>query len=446
MRIPTGTLVAACALSAALLVAGCGGDGDRDTKASGELFLQPVVDQGPDPFTDSTATSTAAPPPITRTPQPGRSGPTAVRPVSGGTPGLYGGAERVGSCDVDLQIDHLTADRAKARAFAQVEGISQAAIPAYLRGLAPVALRADTRVTNHGYSAGRVTSYQSVLQAGTAVLVDNRGVPRVRCACGNPLQPPVATHASAGAGGRPWAGYRPDRVIVVAPTTRVITDITIIGVANNTWIERRIGHDVRHDRVVPVPDPLTPTPGKSALSASPGEGSASPDDESGSASSSPETADCATPTVTVTPGADDDVPAEAPTGVPTGVPTGEPTGVPTGEPTDTSTAPSTTPSTNEAAHCPAGTVAATPPTGEPERPLVPSGGTGVPDSGTTAPEVPTFGDPTAEGSGTFRDSPDELGPETVPDTPDVPDGGGLIPDDPAGTDSVFGSPTDLFDS
>ncbi|WP_157874919.1 hypothetical protein [Streptomyces resistomycificus] len=44
------------------------------------------------------------------------------------------------------------------------------------------------------------------------------------------------------------------------------------------------------------------------------------------------------------------------------------------------------------------------------------------------------------------DATDEVGPEAVPDTPDLPDGGGLIPDDPAGTDSVFGSPTDVFDS
>ncbi|GAP52775.1 serine/threonine protein kinase [Streptomyces azureus] len=53
-------------------------------------------------------------------------------------------------------------------------------------------LRADTGVTNHGFRAGRAAVLQAVLQAGTAVLVDDRGVPRVRCACGNPLRPPVA--------------------------------------------------------------------------------------------------------------------------------------------------------------------------------------------------------------------------------------------------------------
>ncbi|WP_406497009.1 hypothetical protein OHB06_42695 [Streptomyces sp. NBC_01604] len=447
MRIPTGTLVTACALSAALLVAGCGGDGDQDTKASGELFLQPVAAQGPDPFTDSTATSAATPSPVTRTPQPDDgSGPTAVRSVSGETPGLYGGAARIGGCDVDRQIDHLTRDPAKARAFARVEGISQASIPAYLRGLAPVALRADTRVTNHGFSGGRATSYQSVLQAGTAVLVDDRGVPRVRCACGNPLKPPVATQGSPGTSGHPWAGYRPAQVIMVAPTAQAMTDITIIDVVTNTWIERRIGHDVRHDRVVPAPDPVPPTPIPDNSA------SISPTDER-TESSSPETSDCVTPTATVTPDATDDVPTDGPTDVPTDVltdvatdepmdPSHEPT-VPSDEPTD----PSTETSASEPTDCPTATaVTATPPTSDPESPLVPSDDTSVPGLGTTVPDGPTAEEPTVEAPGTLHDSPDEVGPEAVPDTPDLPDGGGLIPDDPAGTDSVLGSPTDVFGS
>ncbi|MDV9177109.1 hypothetical protein R6V09_44150, partial [Streptomyces sp. W16] len=40
-------------------------------------------------------------------------------------------------------------------------------------------------------------------------------------------------------------------------------------------------------------------------------------------------------------------------------------------------------------------------------------------------------------------SPDEIGPPTVPETPDLPDGGGLIPDDTT-TTSIFDSPTDVF--
>ncbi|GHF01088.1 hypothetical protein GCM10018785_74850 [Streptomyces longispororuber] len=66
-------------------------------------------------------------------------------------------------------------------------------MPAYLRGLTPVVPRADTRVTGHGCRDGRATGHQAVLQARTAVLVDDRGLPRVRCACGNPLLPPDTT-------------------------------------------------------------------------------------------------------------------------------------------------------------------------------------------------------------------------------------------------------------
>ncbi|MGA5446582.1 DUF6777 domain-containing protein [Streptomyces umbrinus] len=332
VRIPTRTLVTACVLSAALLTGGCGGDGDKASDpatSGGEVFLQPVADQGPDPFTDSTATTAATPPPVTRTPQStptGNATGTAegVRSVSGGTPGLYGGTRRVGSCDVDRQIRFLTADQVKARAFAQAAGIAQAGIPDYLRRLTSVVLRADTRVTNHGFRDGRATEYQAVLQAGTAVLVDNRGVPRVRCACGNPLKPPVALQGTPGHNGSPWSGYEPTKVVVVTPAPRVIVNITIINIQNNTWIERRIGdHHGDEDRIVPAPvvDPHSPRPDGS--SPSPDESSSdrpSPDgsssesssesSESSSESAEDSASDCVTATVTITPGTAEDTPTD----------------------------------------------------------------------------------------------------------------------------------------
>ncbi|WP_405571679.1 DUF6777 domain-containing protein [Streptomyces phaeochromogenes] len=387
VRIPTRTLVTACVLSAALLTGGCGGDGDKASDSAtsgGEVFLQPVADQGPDPFTDSTATTTATPPPVTRTPQSTPTGNATatgegVRSVSGGTPGLYGGTRRVGSCDVDRQVRFLTADQVKARAFAQAAGIAQAGIPDYLRGLTSVVLRADTRVTNHGFRDGRATEYQAVLQAGTAVLVDNRGVPRVRCACGNPLKPPVALQGTPGRNGSPWSGYQPAKVVVVTPAPRVIVNITIINIQNNTWIERRIGdHRGHEDRIVPAPvvDPHSPRPDGS--SPAPDESSSdrpSPDgssSESSSESAEETASDCVTPTVTITPG------------------TAE--GTPTDDSTDT-----TSPDPSD---CPTVTETATP---DPSDDLVsPPDGT---DTG-TPPDT---------------DVPDEP-------TADLPDGGGLIPD------------------
>ena len=61
---------------------------------------------------------------------------------------------------------------------------------------------------------------------------------------------------------------------------------------------------------------------------------------------------------------------------------------------------------------------------------------------TTATDEPTTGDPASLS--------DEIGPARVPERPDLPDGGGLIPDDTDETvdlnttGSIFDSPTDLF--
>ncbi|TGB06383.1 DUF6777 domain-containing protein, partial [Streptomyces sp. MZ04] len=275
VRVPTRTYrtyATAFAISVALAVAGCSGGGDKTATDGGpELFMQPAAAEGPDPFTDSTATSTATPSPVTRSPQPapsGTSSPTAhqgARSYSGSTPGLYGGTHSVGSCDVDAQVRFLTADQGKARAFAEASGISQADIPGFLRGLTPVVLRADTRVTNHGYRSGQAAGFQSVLQTGTAVLVDDRGLPRMRCACGNPLKPPVALQGTPSHQGRPWSGYRPTQVIVVTPAPKIIVNITIVNIVNNTWIERKTGdrhcdHDHRVPPPHPRPTPSTPTP------------------------------------------------------------------------------------------------------------------------------------------------------------------------------------------
>lgn len=275
MRTSTGTIATACALSATLLVAGCGGDGGKDTKSSGEVFLQPVAAQGPDPFTDSTATAPSVPPRVTRTPQstprrstPPQAAPTGtvstpsghLRTVSGATPGLYGGTARTGSCDVERQISYLTRDQAKARAFAQAEGISPGGIPGYLRGLTSVVLRADTQVTNHGFRDARVTGFQSVLQSGTAVLVDNRGVPRVRCACGNPLSPPVAQQTTPKRTGDTWSSYRPQNVVVVTPAPQIINIFVIYDPDNHHWFGRHHGDTGKHDHKTPPPvNPASPS-------------------------------------------------------------------------------------------------------------------------------------------------------------------------------------------
>ncbi|MEU5792685.1 DUF6777 domain-containing protein [Streptomyces sp. NPDC047813] len=277
MRIPTGSMVMACVLlSVALLLTGCAGAAVKEAQLGEEVFLQPAAERGPNPFTASTATGPAR----TGTPRPTGTGRTAdasappaglavaplaaARALSGGTPGLYSGSVRVAGCDVERQIGGLTADPAREDAFAHVAGVSRTDLPGYLRALTPVLLRADTRVTNHGYRDGRTTGYQAVLQAGTAVLVDDRGVPRVRCACGNPLRPPQEARGGVGARGTAWSGYRPNQVIVVTPAPQAVGSLTLLDAGTNTWIERRLGPDVRNDHLVAPPavaDTAPPDPG-----------------------------------------------------------------------------------------------------------------------------------------------------------------------------------------
>jgi hypothetical protein len=417
---PTGAFGAACALLTTLLVAGCGvvgqiaRPGDQraaryDAPSGAGLVLLPAAARGPGPFSDATATSPATPPPLTRTPPAARSRSgadpaaalTGVRRHSGGTPGLYAGRRRAADCDVDRLP---TADPDRARAFAGAAGIVEAAIPAHLRALTPVVLRADTRVTGHGYRAGRAVAYQAALQAGTAVLVDTRGVPRVRCACGNPLAPPVPTRSAVGGAAGTWAGYRPERVVVVTPAPRAVGTFTIVDIDDGAWVEREVGADVRHDRVMPGPYGAERTD----RAASPSVGASPAEDRSA---------------------------ADAPD--------------PASEPSESSE--SSEPSDPEEPPVLADTASGSP--REPGGPADPSraadDGAGVPEPADAADAVPR---PEA-GAG-------DAGPATVPDAPDPPDGGGLVPDapdEPDGPDgdgggdgageadgSIFGSPTGVF--
>ncbi|MDN3294876.1 hypothetical protein QWM81_12590 [Streptomyces ficellus] len=316
MRSPTrrrrhAALTALTALAAGVLTAACGGGGDRGAAAgtgtaagSHTVRLQPAGAQGPDPFTASTALPSPRPP---GAPPPAERG--GVRTVLGSTPGLYAGTRARPSCDVEQQVRLLTADDTKARAFAQAAGIGPAGIAPWLRGLTPVVLRADTRVTGHGYRDGSATAFQSVLQAGTAVLVDQYGAPRVRCACGNPLRSPVGAQGAAVHKGRPWAGHRPDRVLIIAPTQQVVTSLVIVDVEHDTWIERRTGTGGEQDKRPAAPPPYAP-------------GDRHPADAPG-AEPEPPRGDTARPTVPVEPAGPGDA-ASVPPDVPRGEGRAEP--------------------------------------------------------------------------------------------------------------------------
>ena len=213
-----------------------------------EVRLEPVAATTPDGFTASvarterplssnliaTAEARDALPPqqLTGSASAPRTGaPPASRSVSGSVPGLYGGTRDDGSCDPDALVAFLEQTPEKATAWAGVFAIAPGDIADFVDGLTPVTLTRDTRVTNHGFRDGAANRIQSVLQAGTAVLVDDRGVPRVKCGCGNPLAGPATPDsgtevAYAGDG---WPGVDPvnfvDVTVEVAVEQFVLVDL-----------------------------------------------------------------------------------------------------------------------------------------------------------------------------------------------------------------------------
>ncbi|MGW2050702.1 DUF6777 domain-containing protein [Streptomyces sp. NPDC001858] len=249
----TTAVVAATALALVLTLSG----GDSSTQA-GEVFMLPAGETGPDAYTESPTRSSA--PPASIAPSSSTPPANAVPAVDGGQAGLYGGTLNVSSCDVEHQIKALTAVPAKNRAFAGVAGVAPAGVPAYLRSLTPVQLRLDTRVTNHGYRDGAATSFQAVLQAGTAVLIDARGVPKVRCACGNPLTPPVAQQSGYKRTGTTWPSYSPSTTVVVTPSKTVIDVFVLYDPdPDHHWIARPRGDDGDKDRPTKPPPKQTPS-------------------------------------------------------------------------------------------------------------------------------------------------------------------------------------------
>lgn len=160
-------LVAGAAVGAVLVLGG------EDEATAQTVRFQEPTDDGPDPFTKPAD----------------RRGTDRVRVGSG----PFGGTGSDLVCDRELLIDSLAAQPDRLYEWARVLGIRQdlRTVSSYIRKLRPVTLTRDTRVTNHSFVDGRAVAFQSILQAGTAVLVDKDGVPVARCRCGNPLLEPV---------------------------------------------------------------------------------------------------------------------------------------------------------------------------------------------------------------------------------------------------------------
>jgi len=117
----------------------------------------------------------------------------------------------------------------------------------FLASLTPVTLRTDTAVTNNGFKNGVATPFQSVLQAGTAVLVDPQGLPRVRCFCGNPLGEPDR-QTSVRYTGTAWDGFSGESVTVVAKAPVEVREFVVVKPDTNEVVSRPQGTSGEKDQ------------------------------------------------------------------------------------------------------------------------------------------------------------------------------------------------------
>jgi len=191
---------------------------------------------------------------------------SAPTTVQGGHVGLYGGTLNQTTCDKNQLVAYLQANADKGAAWAGVLGITPAQIPSYVAGLTAVLLRSDTLVTNHGFANGRATTIASVLQAGTAVLVDDKGVPVTKCYCGNPLTPPTyyTPNAPPTYYGPRWPGFSTTSITIIQNNTTIINTFTLVDPNTGQSFTRPPGTDGAQDTPT-NPPPTTTLPTQATL-------------------------------------------------------------------------------------------------------------------------------------------------------------------------------------
>jgi hypothetical protein len=165
--------------------------GNDNVAEAASLYIAPANAIGPDAFSPSFATG-QLPAEYTFEFQSGQI-PASSESLYIQPRGTYGGP---GSnvCDIEGMKEFFRSHPDRAAAWARIQGIDFADIDAFLDGLQPAFLAQNVKLTMYGFKNGQEYGYEAIIKAGTAVLVDELGLPRARCACGNPLvtdQPPT---------------------------------------------------------------------------------------------------------------------------------------------------------------------------------------------------------------------------------------------------------------
>jgi len=218
-------------------------------------------------FTSDFATTTGPPGSVTASSLP--RGIANRDAVPGATDGLYRGVKGSASCDRDRLADFLGGRPDLATAWVSAlrsdpglrwsrspTVLSSGDLATFVRELTPVLLRADTRVHEHGWSDGSAQDAQAVLQAGTAVLVDGYGVPRVRCASGNPLTAPEALRPGTTPPAGAWPGFDLGATVAVTGAGQNIREFGLTDPADAAF--RRPAGSLGPDDVDAVPATASP--------------------------------------------------------------------------------------------------------------------------------------------------------------------------------------------
>lgn len=191
-----------------------------------------------------------------------------VRLASGARALLYGGTADGVECDTAAIANQLRSRPDRSASWVVPLRLEPAEVPYYLNVLTPAVLTADTWVTAHSAAA---PAHQAVLQAGTGVLVDPAGVPRVHCASGDPLAPPANRRfTELAVDGRSWPGFTPADVVAIAYSdapasftdpvpNRPLNEFVLLDLASGEPLVRPVGGTLDLTQLPPggpLPDPI----------------------------------------------------------------------------------------------------------------------------------------------------------------------------------------------
>lgn len=165
----------------------------------------------------------------------------ALKSVQGSHGSLYGVDSAKAVCDVSRFAKLIVGNRPLQRAWAASMGIEVAKVDDAIAVLTPVLLGQDTAVTDHAYADDEVSAFQAILQAGTAVLIDDHGAPRVRCASGSPLDRSDTGGTKVRLSGTPWHGFATGSVVAVTPTAEPITMLRAVDIGTGDPVTVSVG-------------------------------------------------------------------------------------------------------------------------------------------------------------------------------------------------------------